>query len=240
MGAKWFISAHTSRLRPTWLTCYTHQVDIISLPLIFTTSFVVNLSGALSPGPLLVVTISEAAKRGFWAGPILVLGHMIPEIVVVVALTKGMSKLMESDLVTNIVWLVGGVVLIGMGAIISVKGRGASFTTSGQQTPRKSRALVLSGILTTISNPYWFVWWAVIGAAYVVWSLNMGILGVISFFSGHIMADLAWYSVISAAVASGRRIMNDRIYRGLMIGCGIIIIAMGGYFAVSGFRLLTG
>ena len=213
-------------------------MSVISLPLIFTTSFVVALSGALVPGPLLAVTISEAAKRGFWAGPILILGHMLPEIVVVVALVKGMSQLMGSDLVTGIIGLTGGVALIAMGTAIILKSRGVVFTTLGQQMPRRSGTLVLTGVLASISNPYWFIWWATIGATYVIWSLDMGVPGITSFFSGHILGDLAWYSVVSAVVASGRRIMNDRVYQGLVIGSGILIIALGGYFAISGVRFL--
>jgi len=43
------------------------------------TSFVVALSGALMPGPLLTVTVGEATRRGFWAGPLIILGHGILE-----------------------------------------------------------------------------------------------------------------------------------------------------------------
>jgi threonine/homoserine/homoserine lactone efflux protein len=41
------------------------------------TSFVIALSGAMMPGPLLTVTISESPRRGMLAGPLLVLGHGI-------------------------------------------------------------------------------------------------------------------------------------------------------------------
>ncbi|NIO68753.1 MAG: lysine transporter LysE, partial [Anaerolineae bacterium] len=32
----------------------------------------VCFSGALMPGPLLTVTISQSAQRGFWQGPLLI------------------------------------------------------------------------------------------------------------------------------------------------------------------------
>ena len=45
-----------------------------TLPQIFITSFLVGLSGALMPGPVLAVTISHATRRGFIVGPLIVLG----------------------------------------------------------------------------------------------------------------------------------------------------------------------
>ncbi|MDP2718929.1 MAG: LysE family transporter [Dehalococcoidia bacterium] len=80
-----------------------------TLSLIFTTSFVIALSGAMMPGPLLAVTISEVARRGFWAGPLLVLGHAILELSIVAALAFGLSRLVGSELISGIIFLAGGI-----------------------------------------------------------------------------------------------------------------------------------
>ena len=50
---------------------------------IFMTSFVIALSGALAPGPLLAACISESTKHGFKSGPLMILGHAILEIIMV-------------------------------------------------------------------------------------------------------------------------------------------------------------
>ena len=212
----------------------------VNLPLIFSTALVVNLSGALSPGPLLAITINESTKRGFWAGPILVLGHAIPEIIMVFALTRGASEIMKSAMISNIVWLVGGIILLVMGIRITWKNRNAVLAISSEGSPKRSGALVLSGMLVSISSPFWFIWWATAGTTYVMWSAQMGTSGIALFFFGHIMADLIWYSIVSLAVASGRKIMNDKIYRGLMMGSGGCIVALGIYFALSGIKFFAG
>ncbi len=79
-----------------------------TIVLIFTTSFVVALSGAMMPGPLLAITISEATRRGFWAGPQLMLGHVILEIALIAVLVAGLSELIENELVLAVVSLLGG------------------------------------------------------------------------------------------------------------------------------------
>ncbi len=214
---------------------------IINLPLIFTTAFIVALSGALAPGPLLAVTIHEATKKGFWVGPVLVLGHAIPEIIVVIALTRGISEFIKGALVTGIIGLMGGVILCIMGTTIIRKGRNAvmPMLNKGTAQPMSGR-LVFSGVLASISNPYWFIWWATVGTTYVLWSSKMGALGISLFFTGHILGDFIWYAIVSLAIASGRRIMNDKVYRGLMVGSGSLVIVLGIYFAISGVRFFTG
>ena len=58
----------------------------MTLVVIFFSSFMIALSGALMPGPLLTVTISEATRRGTVAGPLMILGHGILELALVLRL----------------------------------------------------------------------------------------------------------------------------------------------------------
>src|SRR3972149_43268 len=56
-----------------------------SLVAIFGGSFVISLTGALSPGPLTTLAVREGVRKGFWAGPALAAGHGIVELALVVA-----------------------------------------------------------------------------------------------------------------------------------------------------------
>ena len=46
------------------------------------TSFIVALSGALMPGPLLTLTVGEAARRVL-GGPLIIVGHALLELALV-------------------------------------------------------------------------------------------------------------------------------------------------------------
>jgi len=64
-------------------------------------------------------------------------------------------------------------------------------------------------------------------------SVKYGIPGVTSFFIGHILADLAWYTLISFSVAKGRHFFNDTIYRRLIGGCASFLVVFACYFFYS-------
>ncbi len=208
------------------------------------------------PGPLLTVTIGESARRGFIAGPLLVLGHAILEFSLILALVGGLSTLLTTAGVSHAIAILGGAFLLYMGTgmardaitgkVSLAMGRSAGVACAVQGgadaraddpevTGREARLNpVLAGILTSISNPFWTLWWATIGLGYITLSLQSGYLGLTSFFSGHILADLTWYSLISAAVAGGRKFLSDGIYRGTLVACGEFLVGLGGYFLYFG------
>lgn len=213
-----------------------------SLFLIFGTAFVVGLSGAMMPGPLLAVSISESAKRGFRAGPLLVLGHAIVELLLLVALVWGLSEFLEQNLVAGIVGVVGGLFLLGMAfALLRQARRAVSPLEVSPQSARSGRWLLATGAVLSIANPLWLLWWATVGTTWVMWSLSLaaGAIGVVVFYLGHILADLGWYSMVSLVVSRGKRLMSLRVYRGLLLACGVALIGMGIYFMVSGARFLS-
>lgn len=209
--------------------------------LIFTTSFVVGLSGAMMPGPLLALTIGETVRHGFRTGPLLVLGHGILELALVIALVLGLSQFVGGELVLSIVGIVGGTVLLGMGLAVVRRGwRKVPVPFVNSAGVVQNRRLVLSGVLVSVSNPYWLIWWATIGMTYLLWSLKLGLTGVASFFTGHILADLSWYTLVAFIIVRGKRFVSDTAYRWLLLVCGLALVALGGYFIVSGIKFLIG
>lgn len=209
-----------------------------SLAGIFVSSFVIALSGALMPGPLLSATISESSQRGFIAGPLLIAGHGLLELFLVTILILGLAPFFQLPAVFVVSAIAGSAILLWMagGMLRSLPG------LSLNVAPRQGRLNhpVFSGIVMSISNPYWIIWWATIGIGYILYSRQFGMWGLVFFFTGHILADLVWYSSVAAVVAGGRRFLTDRLYRGLIAICSVFLIAFAGYFAYAGFDKLRG
>lgn len=209
---------------------------------IFTTSLMVGFSGAMMPGPLLTVVISESARWGFIRGLLLVLGHAVAELFIVVALSRGLNKLLKRNLVAGLIGVVGGAFLLWMGYSIAEsawRGTLSLNLASGREGGVRLGPIV-TGILVSVSNPYWLLWWATVGASYVLLSLKHGPLGLGGFYIGHISSDLSWYSLVAFVVSSGKEILSQSIYRGVLLVCSLFLIALSLYFIYSGIDFLRG
>ena len=89
---------------------------------------------------------------------------------------------------------------------------------------------MLAGIVFSVSNPIWIIWWVTVGMGFVMQSLQFGVIGLLSFYFGHILADLSWYSFVSFSVSAGRRLCPPMLYRIVFIACGVALLCLGGVF----------
>ncbi|MCD6137559.1 MAG: LysE family transporter [Deltaproteobacteria bacterium] len=203
---------------------------------IFGTSFLLALSGALMPGPVLTVTISESSSRGFWAGPLIIVGHGILELCLVIMLLIGLGPYLAKDIVFGVIGVFGALILIWMA--ISMFRSIPALTFKLEQEAKGGRQLVWSGILMSLANPYWTIWWATVGLGYLGYSMKCGPAGVLAFFAGHITADFAWYSGISFTVSKGRGFIKDKTYKRIVGVCASALVVFSLWFGFMGIQKL--
>ncbi len=209
-----------------------HSIAVLSG--IFATSFVIALSGALMPGPVLTVTISESTKRGFWAGPLIIVGHGILELGLVVLLLLGLGPYLSKDIVFGVVGVCGALILMWMafGMFRSIPQLKLNLEPGEEASGNPVRA----GVLMSLANPYFTIWWATIGVGYIVYAMKFGTAGVIAFFAGHISADFAWYSMVSLTISKGRTFISDRLYRRIIGVCAAALVVFSGWFGIMGIQ----
>ena len=223
-----------------------------TLGMIFSFSFLVALTGAMSPGPLLTYTIIKsvkAKKRGYLMGLWIIIGHALLEMVIIIFLLLGFSFVLQNIIVVRSIGVIGGLILIGFGASIIRDVYRCSVSTSSlvpaqsseeKPTIPKQKGLgnpVIGWIVVSMTNPYWWVWWATIGFAFILqfdisfrqWSK------LIAFFLGHEAGDLIWYLLVSTLAFLGLRHLNKKVYYGILVICGIFMILFGIYMGISPF-----
>jgi threonine/homoserine/homoserine lactone efflux protein len=92
------------------------------------------------------------------------------------------------------------------------------------------------GIVSSLSNPYWVIWWATIGLGLLTKAYAAGLVALVAFYLGHIMGDLTWYSLISGAMAAGKRFITLRVYRVMLVVAASFLLCLAAWFLVSGVR----
>lgn len=221
----------------------------MALLTLFLTAFLVGFSGAMMPGPVSTVTLAQSMRRGFWAGPLITAGHAVMEGLLVLALALGSGTLLRRPGIVAAIGCVGGLMLLwmGYGLIFQAWRRGGQQALFAPDQAQKDYALpsplagqlapVPAGIVTSVANPYWFLWWATVGASYVLLALEQGIVGLVAFYSGHILSDLSWNSLLALA---GTTLFRGRLCQALFLLCGLMLLGLGGYFLWTGVRFWAG
>jgi len=90
-----------------------------------------------------------------------------------------------------------------------------------------ARAPFIAGIVLTLSNPYWWIWWLTFGAGFLALQPAYA-----AFFVGHISADLVWFGILAFTASRGAKILGEK-YRWVVKGSGIAMAAFGVFFAWS-------
>lgn len=215
----------------------------------FASAFLLGLTGAMMPGPMMTVTAQHSASLGWLAGPAVVAGHAVLETVMVSAIALGAARFLTAPAFAGTIGLIGGLVLVYMGiGVVRAAGTTHLNTNGGSgrhtQLDRSKRVLLSAGVagtVTSLSNPYWVIWWGTVGAGHVTLALRTsGAAGVAAFFTGHLSADLTWYVVLAALMATGGKRLPQAAVGMTLRVLGVFMVAMAGYFIYSGVGFLIG
>lgn len=200
----------------------------------FFSALVVGFSGAMMPGSLLTCTIRQSLRVGKRAGFILVAGHLALEVVLIALIFLGFDRILQSTAAQIAIGLAGGALLLYMGldmAMSAIRAR-VKVTTDGTET--RQGGLFFSGLALSASNPYFLLWWAIIGLGFLLDAYRTyGATGVAVYFAGHAAADILWYGFISVLVGSTRRFLKDKPYRAILVCLGLLLVYFGVKFILG-------
>ena len=198
----------------------THEViEILAV------AFTIGLTGALAPGPTLVATVNSSLKSGWTAGPKVALGHAVVELFIFLLIILGLATAAQQY--SRFIAVLGGFALIVFG-LLTVKGsKKASLAVPASNTIQNP---YLAGVLTSAANPYFWIWWLSIGSAMVIDGLRGGLVLACLFMIGHWGADFGWYTLVSASLDKGRKVLTEVNYQRILALCGCFLIVFGMYY----------
>jgi len=206
--------------------------DNTSLPLFLASVIGLSLSGVMMPGPVTAVTIANGAGRK-GAGVLVAVGHGMIELPLMVLIYFGFAYFLKLTGVRIAVGLAGGVVLIWM-ALQVFQTRPVS---SEERRKYPAQGPVAAGLVTTATNPYFYVWWATIGAALLADAHTFGRSGVVAMGAVHWVCDAAWLLLISWVAFKSKRLWSPVVHQVVFAACALVMAGFGAWFIVSSIRL---
>jgi len=211
----------------------------------------ISVTGVMMPGPVTAAAIAKGYHRK-WAGIHIALGHAVVEFPTIALIAAGFSTVLRNTYVSIAIGILGGAMLVFMGLSMiaarggvigklrSIGGAGDKGTDSAAGDPKPPAAMdpfpyhpFIAGILTTASNPYYFLWWATLGAALTLNALEFGLAVLVVFAVLHWSIDLGWDFFLSYTVHKSRAFWNDRTFIAVFAVCGAIMLFFGLWFASS-------
>ena len=193
----------------------------------------ISLSGVLAPGPLTAATLA-AGTRSRHAGAMIALGHAVVELPLVLVIIAGAGKVFEREPVRLAIGLAGGLFLLVMGVQLLLVARRAS----SDPGVSNGRHPLVTGIVLTGANPYFLIWWALVGLALATQAVKLGILAFALFALIHWLCDLVWLEALSVASFKGTELLGRRVQRVVLLLCGVTLLGFGCQFLYDAARRL--
>lgn len=209
---------------------------------VFFKSMLIGYSGAVMPGSLLTYTLDKSIKTGARAGFLISVGHALLELALVILIFLGVGKYLGTTAAQMVIGVLGGLVLMFFGAgMVKDIVKGSISIDFNKPADGKYGNIIVGGALISASNPYFIIWWAAVGLGLIMNAYNsFGIIGIVLFYLGHILADFTWYCFISALISKARTFINLKVYRAVIVLLGICLVGFGLSFLIPSIKLVHG
>jgi threonine/homoserine/homoserine lactone efflux protein len=187
--------------------------------------FIISISGAMQPGPVTATAITMGT-RSRWAGSLLAVGHGIVEFPLMVLIILGLGTIFQKTSAQIAIGIAGGLILFYMAYGMF---KTASHPVSTEAVARKDKP-VWAGIIFTISNPYFLVWWATVGLGLATSATKLGLHAFVLFAVVHWLVDFMWVTALSFASFHGTTLFGLKVQQRVMQVCAGAMLFFGLFF----------
>jgi threonine/homoserine/homoserine lactone efflux protein len=194
-------------------------------------SVLISLSGVMAPGPLTTVTVGKGNESPH-AGAFVAIGHGIVEFPLMFAILYGAGRLLGIPYVKAAIASAGGLFLL----LISID-MFRSIKRKDVRASKNTYSPLVAGILLSIGNPYFLVWWGTVGATLILQAVNFWFMGFLVFALLHWSCDFFWDCFLSVLSYKGGEFFGRRFQKVVFLVCGVFLLFFGVKFMVDG---LTG
>jgi threonine/homoserine/homoserine lactone efflux protein len=187
--------------------------------------FIISISGAMQPGPVTATAITMGTRNRL-AGSLVAVGHGIVEFPLMVLIIFGLGAIFQKTSSQIVIGILGGFALLYMAY--------GMFKTVSHPVTVAAGAIkdkpVLAGIILTVSNPYFLVWWATVGLGLATSATKLGLHAFVLFAIVHWLVDFLWVTALSFASFHGTTLFGPKVQQRVMQVCAVAMLFFGFFF----------
>jgi threonine/homoserine/homoserine lactone efflux protein len=189
-----------------------------------------GLSGGLSPGPLLMLVISETLKHGSRSGVKVAMAPLITDAPIVLLAITVVSQLRDIYFVLGLICLGGACFLVYLG-YESIVFKGADLVVEGGRPQSLKK-----GVIANLLNPSPYLFWFSVGAPIVIKAAGAGFMEPVLFIGGMYLLLVGAKVVVAVLTGKSRRFLKSRGYVYSVRILGAVLLLFAALFVRDGLR----
>jgi len=191
-----------------------------------------GLYAGFSPGPLLVLLISQTLKHGHREGIKVAFAPLITDLPIIVASLIFLSFVAGYSLILGLISIFGGLYLLYL-AYESFKTKGLTEEIEAEE-PKSLK----KGVTVNFLNPSPYIFWITVGGPLII-TAYMGnalspLIFIVSFYALLVGSKIG----IAFAAGKSREFLTGRPYLYIMRILGVVLVIFALYFFIQGAQLL--
>jgi threonine/homoserine/homoserine lactone efflux protein len=201
------------------------------------TAFALGFALGAAPGPVQVLILSEAAKRGFTGGLRVMLGANGTLFVIVLLLALGMSSHAPGPGLLRVMRLAGGAFLfyVAVSELRSLRRPAVEQESTGSG---RSLGPTTKGVVAVLVNPAAWIFFATTASAVMAdvsssAGRSAAILAACAMAVGVSASDI----LVTSLGSGGRALLGDAALTAIRAGLSVVLAALGIWLIVQGVRL---
>jgi threonine/homoserine/homoserine lactone efflux protein len=182
----------------------------------------------LSPGPLLILVVSETLKTGVKEGIKISLTPLVTDLPISLISVFLLSRFSDKDVVLGVISIIGAIVLVYLG-YKNIRGKALEISEL-----EMSRDSLWKGIAVNALSPHPYLFWFAVGAPIIVKALQHSVLSAALFTISFYFFLVTSKILVSFLVEKFKLFLQGKSYRNIIRILGILLLGFALLFLRDG------
>jgi threonine/homoserine/homoserine lactone efflux protein len=182
----------------------------------------------LSPGPLLILVVSETLKTGVKEGIKISLTPLVTDLPISLISVFLLSRFSDKDVVLGVISIIGAIVLVYLG-YKNIRGKALEISEL-----EMSRDSLWKGIAVNALSPHPYLFWFAVGAPIIVKALQHSVLSAALFTISFYFFLVTSKILVSFLVEKFKLFLQGKSYRSIIRILGILLLGFALLFLRDG------